>query len=133
MSQNVAWNVFFELLTSHLGAERRAQTIFCEQTKYSLSNLQHWRKRNEVPSYVVQDIKAIKVEDCDFTNFRGFHKKQFTDRLIELSAGTKSLRDISLLLSDEFNRKVTENAVKGARYRHREKIASYRPRVKDSI
>lgn len=130
MSDGVPWKEFIERLTAQLGTERRAQTIFSEQTKYTLSSLQHWRKRDCVPQYVVDDIKTIKPEDCDFQTFRGFHKKKFADRLVELSAQRKTLKEMSTILSKEFNRKVTENAIKGARYRHREKIDSYRARPK---
>jgi hypothetical protein len=128
MSDGVSWGSFITKLSEHLGTERRAQTIFCEQTKYTLSSLQHYRKKDCVPHYVVAEIDNIKKEECDFVAFRGFHKKKFADRLVELSAQKKSLKEMADILSKEFNRKVTENAVKGARYRHREKIESYRGR-----
>lgn len=129
MADSVPWKTFVEKLTEHLGTSRRAQTIFCEQTKYTQSSLQHWRKRDQVPHYVHAEIDTIKKDECDFTNFRGFHKKRFADRLVELSAQKKSLKEMATILSSEFNRKVTENAVKGARYRHRDRIESYRQRA----
>jgi hypothetical protein len=122
------WKTFIDKLAEHLGTARRSQTIFCEQTKYTQSSLQHWRKKDQVPLYVFSEIQTIKKDECDFTNFRGFHKKKFSDRLVELSAQKKSLREMATILSGEFNRKVTENAVKGARYRHRDRIDSYRQR-----
>ena len=74
-------------------------------------------------------VKTIDKEDCDFEVFKGYHKSQFANRLITLSASNMTLKQMSETLSKEFGRKITENAIKGARYRMRDKIDTYKQRA----
>lgn len=128
MSGNVRWDEFMLKLGEHLGTTKRAQTIFCEQTEYSLSSLQYWRKRNQVPEKAVALIATIDREGCDFQTFKGYHKVKFADRVVALSKTPMTLKQMADKLSQEFGRKITENAIKGARYRHKAKIDSYKNR-----
>ena len=124
------WDEFMGSLEAHLGSPKRAQTNFCEQTEYSLSTLQHWRKSNKVPEAAFEALASIDPETCSSSYFQGYHTGKFTNRLIALSADNKSLAEIASTLSSEYNRKVTENMVKGIRYRNKERIETYRSRPK---
>lgn len=125
------WEEFMEALSAHLGSAKRAQTNFCEHSEYSLSTLQHWRKSNKVPEAAFDALKEIDPEACSSSYFQGYHTSKFTSRLIALSATNKTLAEIAATLSSEYgDRKVTENMVKGIRYRNKERIESYKSRTK---
>ncbi len=124
------WSEFIEKLTSHLGNPRRAQTNFCENSEFSLSSLQHWRKIDRVPDEAFEAIEKIDPEKCSPSNFKGYHSTKFTQRVIELSAERQTLSTIAQTLSKEFGRNVTENMIKGVRYRNKTAIESYQSREK---
>ena len=124
------WDDFISALEAHLGSLKRAQTNFCENTDYSLSTLQHWRKSNKVPAAAFEALSTIDPKTCADSYFRGYHTTKFTNSLIELSATNKTLAEIAEALSKEYNRKVTENMVKGIRYRNKDRINAYRSRTK---
>jgi uncharacterized protein (DUF885 family) len=124
------WSEFIEKLNGHLGSPRRAQTNFCENSEYSLSSLQHWRKINRVPDEAFAAVEKIDPEKCSPSNFKGYHSTKFTQRVVELSAERQTLSTIAQTLSQEFGRNVTENMVKGVRYRNKSEIESYQSREK---
>lgn len=124
------WSEFIDTLTDHLGNSRRAQTNFCENSEYSLSSLQHWRKINKVPDEAFEAITRIDAEKCSPSNFKGYHTQKFTQRIIELSADRQTLSVIAQTLSEEFGRNVTENMIKGVRYRNKDQIEQYQSREK---
>ncbi len=117
-------------LVEHLGNAKRAQTNFCENSPYSLSTLQHWRKTNHVPEKAFDAIQAIDAEKCSPSNFQGPLDARFTKRVIALSVEGNTLSGIASKLSEEFKRPVTENMIKGVRYRNSDKIATYQHRQK---
>ncbi len=124
------WSEFIEKLNNHLGSPRRAQTNFCENSEFSLSSLQHWRKIDRVPDEAFEAIDKIDAEKCTPSNFAGYHSTKFTQRVIELSAERQTLSMIAQTLTKEFGRNVTENMIKGVRYRNKNEIESYQSREK---
>lgn len=126
------WSEFVERLADHLGSPRRAQTNFCEHSEFSLSSLQHWRKINKVPEEAFAAMLNIDPEKCSPSNFTGYHSTKFTQRVVELSAERQTLSVIALTLSREFGRNVTENMIKGVRYRNKKDIDAYQSRPKEA-
>ncbi len=126
------WREFVARLTEHLGSPRRAQTNFCENSEYSLSSLQHWRKIDRVPPEAFAAIEKIDPEKCPQSNFKGYHSTKFTQRVIQLSAERQTLSMIAQILTKEFGRPVTENMIKGVRYRNKDKIDAYQSREKET-
>jgi hypothetical protein len=126
--QTRPWADFIAELTEHLGSPRRAQTNFTENSDYSLSSLQHWRKTDKVPEEAFAVLKKIDASKCSPSSFAGYHSTSFTKRVIELSAERKTLSVIAATLTQEFKRNVSENMIKGVRYRNKEVIDSYQSR-----
>ncbi len=123
-----SWKDFTAALESHFGSIQRAQTNFCENSEYGLSSLQHWRKTDKVPEAAFTALETIDAAQCSPSHFQGYHPQQFTQRVIELSAQKKPLSEIATILTDEFNRKVTENMIKGVRFRNKAQITDYQSR-----
>ena len=124
------WKDFMDALSEHLGSPKRAQSNFCENSEYSLSTLQHWRKTDKVPDHAFDAIKAIDPDKCSTSKFQGYHSSKFTGRVVELSAQNKTLSEIATILAEEYDRPVTENMIKGIRYRNKDSIKSYQSREK---
>lgn len=122
------WKDFTTALVEHFGSERRAQTNFSENTSYGLSSLQHWRKTDKVPEAAFEALAKIDAEKCSPSHFQGYHSHKFTQRVLELSAQRKTLSEIASLLTAEYGRKVTENMIKGIRYRNKTQISDYQSR-----
>lgn len=127
-SKIITWAEFTEKLTQHFGDGRRLQTNFCDLSPFSLSSLQHWRRVDRVPMEAYEYIDKIDAKDCVFTSFKGFHSTKFTSRVVELSNSNFSLSAIAETLGAEFGRKVSENMIKGVRFRNKEQITKYRTR-----
>jgi len=121
--RNNSWAEFHRHLIAHMG-EARAQTNFCEHSNYTLSSVQHWRKTDWVPNAAFDALYAINPETCPPTIFRGYHSPEFTHRVIEMSKQKQTLSRIAHALSSEFGRTVTENMVKGIRFRNKDKLSS---------
>ncbi len=122
------WPEFLERLESHFGDRRRLLTNFRDLSQYSHASIQHWRKVNRVPIEAYQHIDTINPLDCVFESFNGFHSEAFTQRVIELSNDNNSLTAIAEILTEEFGSKVSENMVKGVRFRNKSAISTYRTR-----
>lgn len=125
MSDSVAWLHFKTELIRHVG-EKRPQSIFCEHTGYTPSLVSYWRRRDQVPTEAYDKIAGIPITDTDPIRFQGFHTKKFFDRVIELSCANTPVAKMSVMLSAEFHRKVTEGSVKSARHRMKSQIPGYR-------
>ena len=123
-----SWGEFQAALEKHLGSLRRAQTNFCEHTRYSLSSLQHWRKTDRVPEDAFKALLEIDASKCSTSHFQGRLSTKVTNRVVELSQQNKSLSEIAAIIASETHRPITENMIKGIRYRNKDRIASYRSR-----
>lgn len=123
----IAWDTFKTELINHVG-ERRAQTIFSEQTGYSMTLMQWWRREGSVPGEAFDKIADIEIGACDSDRFKGYHSHQFGARVVALSNQNTPIKKIATMLSKEFNRKITEGAVKASRYRQKGKIVGYKTR-----
>lgn len=121
------WSEFAKALMDHLGP-KRAQTNFSEHTGYSLSSIQHWRKSEQVPEEAFDALKKVDPALCTDSTFTGYHTTMFTQRVLKLSEEKKTLSLIAKTLSKEFDRPVTENMIKGVRYRNKAKIKDYQSR-----
>lgn len=130
-AKTVSWEVFRTQLVNHLGV-KRAQAIYCEQTNYPSSTLYYWKKLDEVPVEAFERIADIEIGACDTTRFKGYHTKKFFNRVVELSNENLPIKRIAAILTEEMGRKVTEGAVKSARFREKDRIAGYRTRGVDS-
>lgn len=126
-SKTVSWEVFRAELVNHLGV-KRAQVIYCEQTGYPSSTLYYWKKLDEVPAEAYDRIADIEIGACDTARFKGYHTKKFFNRVVELSNSNTPIRRIAAILTEEMGRKVTEGAVKSARFREKARITGYRTR-----
>lgn len=122
------WNDFNAALEEHFGTLQRAQTNFCENSRFSLSSLQHWRKTDKVPEEAFSALTEIDASKCSASHSKGRLAPEVSERVVELSSQNKSLMEIATILAKETDRPITENMIKGIRYRNKEKIASYRSR-----
>lgn len=123
----VSWDSFKDELIRHVGI-KRAQVIFSEETNTPQTLLSYWKGRDVVPREAYDLIAGIEIGKVDSDRFKGFHTKRFFERVIELSNQNIPLASMSAILTKEFSRKVTEGAVKSARYRMKERIEGYRTR-----
>lgn len=127
VSRKIPWETFKAELINHVGA-RRAQTIFSEQTGYSISLIQWWRREDAVPQEAFDKIATIEIGAIDSEKFKGYLTPAFRERVVALSNADTPLKDMAEMLSREFNRKVTVGAVKACRYRLKDQIPGYRTR-----
>ena len=125
--QTVPWDVFREELVNHVGV-KRAQMIFCEQTGCAISTFFHWKRQGGVPQEVFDQIADIEIGECDTARFKGYHTQKFFNRVVALSNQDTPIKKIAEILSTEMGRKVTEGAVKSARFRMKERIPNYKTR-----
>jgi hypothetical protein len=127
MTDFVAWDEFRTELVNHVGV-KRAHVIFCEQTGYSSSTFYHWKRMDQVPREALEKIADIEIGECDKERFKGFHSQKFFRRVVELSNKNTPIKEIARTLTEELGRKITEGAVKSARFRMKEKIPGYKTR-----
>ncbi len=125
--ETVSWDDFKRELTNHVGV-KRAQSIFSEQTGYEISIVQYWKSQGVVPRSAYDKIEGIEIGACDSERFKGYHTRRFFDRVVDLSNCETPIKQIAAMLSREMNRKITEGAVKSARFRMKERIPGYRTR-----
>lgn len=126
-SDTVPFEDFRDELRRHVGV-KRAQMIFCEQTGYSISTFYHWQRQKAVPKEAFDKIADIEIGACDTKRFKGYHTQKFFNRVVELSNKNTPIKEMATLLSAELGRKVTEGAVKSARYRMKDRIPGYKTR-----
>lgn len=112
--------------------ETRRYIIFCEQTQYAHTTLYYWRKKDRVPEAAFAAVQSIDRDACDQNRFKGFHTKSFFKRVVELSNEGKTIRVIADILTRETGRKITEGAIKSARFRHKDDIENYKSRTKSA-
>ena len=128
MNERRSWDTFLKALEDHFGTLRRAQTNFSVATGYGISTIQHWRQINSVPAEAFVDLMRIDPEKYPTTLFEGHHPIGFVERIIELSNSGSPNLEIARLMSREFGKTVTENMVKGVRFRNKERIKDYSSR-----
>jgi hypothetical protein len=116
-NDTVPWAEFYQALVAKLGTAKRSQMIFAEHINQSPSNLQNWRKRGSVPLSAMAEIDGLVLEKVDFGIVSGMHKNKVYKRVQELKDEGFTNRETSEILSHEFSRKITINAVKGIRRR----------------
>jgi hypothetical protein len=119
--------MFRKELIAHVGI-KRCQIIFCEQTGYQTSRLYLWKAQGSVPRAAFDQIADIEIGLCDSDRFKGFHTQRFFNRVVELSNANVPIKRIAATLTTEMGRKVTDGAVKSARFRMKDKITAYRTR-----
>lgn len=127
MTAPTPFDKFRTELVDHVGL-KRAQMIFCEQTGYSISTFYHWKKLGFVPQEAFDKIADIEIGECDTHRFKGYHTQKFFNRVVEMSNSNTPIKKIAAVLSIELGRKVTEGAVKSARFRVKDRIPNYKTR-----
>jgi hypothetical protein len=123
----VSWDKFQAELVAHVGV-KRAHVIFCEATGHSSSNLYYWKQIGEVPQEVFDEIATIEIGEMDSKRFKGFHTQKFFKRVVELSNQNTPIKEMARILTEELGRKVTDGAVKSARFRMKDQIPGYKTR-----
>ena len=127
MPDTVTFDHFRTELRNHVGV-KRAQMIFCEQTGYTISTFYHWKQQGLVPKEAFDKIADIEIGACDTQRFKGYHTQKFFNRVVELSNANTPIKVMASMLTDELGRKITEGAIKSARYRMKERIPGYKTR-----
>ena len=123
----VPWETFKTELVNHVGV-KRAHAIFCEQTGYASSTFYLWKRSGSVPQAAFDKIADIEIGACDHKRFKGYHTQKFFRRVIELSNANTPIKDMAQIISAELGRKITEGAVKSARFRMKDQIPGYKTR-----
>lgn len=97
------------------------QTIFCEASGTPHHQLQVWRKKGQVPS---EAFDALDLIDPDNTHDAKSPRKGWSEkeksRVAELFKEGKKLPEVAAICTAEFGRKITQNAVRGAKHRLQE-------------
>ena len=117
-------------MESHFGTLKRSQMNFSIASGYGISTIQHWRKSNSVPGEAFVELLKIDPEQYPTTLFEGHHPDGFIERIIELSNECKPNLEIARIMTSEFGKTVTENMVKGVRFRNKSLLNTYHTRTK---
>lgn len=121
----IDWGTFSKRVRERFGGSRPLSS-FIELTDYDQSLLSMWRNRGWVSEEVMEQVEAVDPTKADTKRFKGYHSAAFYRRVVELSnEGGRTIKEMAEVLSEEFDRKITTNAVKAARYRHRDDIEGY--------
>jgi hypothetical protein len=123
----VSWETFRRELVSHVGV-KRAHAIFSEATGYASSTIYYWKKMDQVPMEAFDKIASIEIGEMDSNRFKGYHTQKFFKRVVELSNQNTPIKEMASILTEELGRKVTDGAVKSARFRMKDQIPGYKTR-----
>lgn len=99
-----------------LGRDDRWQSEYCEQTGVNLSKIQQWRKSGKVPAVNYDMATNLVAPKSEGSKPRQSWTTADYERMETLLNGPDSpnYKTVAAILSTEWGRNITENAIKGA-------------------